>query len=212
MSTATPVRPITPVTRGEVDSAATLLGDAFADDAPTRALLQDRSDLAGSRRRLFRALLLGGPVQRGTVDAVRDPDSGEMLGVAIWSGPDDRGLRTASVPDYVRAIGIGGLARAMEVSDTLDAHRPAVAHWYLKAIGVAPHAVGGGIGGVLLRHRLGLVDGERLPAYLESSNDRTSALYRRHGFVPLTRLPWPDGAGPTAMWRPASTGAPDASE
>ncbi|MEH3089610.1 MAG: GNAT family N-acetyltransferase [Microbacterium arborescens] len=212
MSTAIPVRQVTPVTRGEIDAAATVLGDAFADDAPTRALLQDRTDLTGSRRRLFRALLLGGPVQRGTVDAVRDPESGELVGVAIWSAPNERGLRTASVPDYVRAIGIGGLARAMEVSDTLDAHRPAVDHWYLKAIGVAPRAVGGGIGGVLLRHRLGLIDGAGLPAYLESSNDRTSALYRRHGFVPLTRLPWPDGAGPTAMWRPARLGASGASE
>lgn len=203
--TRTTLTQVTPVTRGEIDAAAELLTLAFADDAPTRALLQERGDDVRARHRLFRAVLLGGPLQNGTVDGVRDLDTGRLLGVAVWSRPGETGMRTAALPEYVRAIGIGGLSRALRVSDAIDAHRPAVPHWYLKAVGVAPDAVGGGIGGTLLSSRLELIDVTGSPAYLESSNDRTTALYRRHGFVPLTRLPWPDGAGPTAMWRTGGT-------
>lgn len=213
MSTTTArARMVTPVTRGELDAAAALLTRAFADDAPTRALLQERGDDAQARHRLFRATLLDGPLQNGTVDSVRDPASGRLIGIAIWARPGESGMRTAALPEYVRALGFGGLPRALRVSDAIAAHRPSVPHWYLKAIGVDPDAVHGGIGGVLLRSRLRTVDADGGPAYLESSNDRTTALYARHGFVPLTRLPWPDGAGPTAMWRPAGAGDPDAAE
>ncbi|MDR6168055.1 GNAT superfamily N-acetyltransferase [Microbacterium paludicola] len=213
--TRTTSRTVTPVTRGEIDVAADLLTHAFANDAPTRALLQERAHDERARHRLFRAILLGGPLQNGTVDGVRDPDTGTLIGVAVWSRPGDTGMRTAALPEYARAIGIGGLARALRVSDAIDSHRPAVPHWYLKAVGVAPDAVGGGIGGTLLAARLELIDTQGSPSYLESSNDRTTALYRRHGFVPLTRLPWPDGAGPLAMWRAgdtAASGAPRAAE
>ncbi|MDF2581084.1 MULTISPECIES: GNAT family N-acetyltransferase [Microbacterium] len=217
--TRTPIPPttrtVTPVARGEIDAAADLLTRAFAEDAPTRALLQERGDDERARHRLFRAVLLGGPLQNGTVDGVRDPDTGRLLGVAVWSAPGETGMRTAALPEYVRAIGLGGLARALRVSDAIDAHRPAVPHWYLKAVGVAPDATGGGIGRTLLASRLEVVDADGSPAYLESSNARTTALYRRHGFVPLTRVPWPDGAGPLAMWRGGhaeSSGADGASQ
>lgn len=73
---------------------------------------------------------------------------------------------------------------------------------YLQAIGVGTEMHRQGIGSRLLRRRLSLIDAAGSGAYLESSTDQTSALYRRHGFIEIGPVTgFPGEKPPTAMWR-----------
>jgi predicted GNAT family N-acyltransferase len=61
---------------------------------------------------------------------------------------------------------------------------------------------GQGFGQVLMQSRLGRVDAEYCPAYLESTKFENVAYYHRFGFTVTREVVLPDG-GPTmwAMWR-----------
>jgi GNAT superfamily N-acetyltransferase len=99
------------------------------------------------------------------------------------------------------------LPRILRVLAFVEARHPHEPHYYLQFIGVEPKRQGNGTGSALLRPVLERCDREGLPAYLEASNERSRALYARHGFelVEEARLP---GGGPPIwrMWREA--GAP----
>lgn len=201
---------VTPASRADISDLSQLLAVSFQDDPPTRIVLRpvDHQDMLARAFHLFRAMLSAGPVDAGLVDTVRV--DGQIVGAAIWEAPGQ--ANSASVlgylrhlPDYVRAIGIAGLPRAISFQATVAQHRPGAPAWYLHAIGVAPQFRGQGIASQLLRHRLSTVDAKGEPAYLESSTPLTGKLYRRHGFQSLRPIPLADGATPHAMWRPPST-------
>lgn len=59
---------------------------------------------------------------------------------------------------------------------------PSEPHWYLPLIGVDPVHQGNGRGDALMVCALERCDRERAPAYLEATNARNAAFYRRHGF------------------------------
>jgi GNAT superfamily N-acetyltransferase len=85
------------------------------------------------------------------------------------------------------------------------AHPHAEPHYYLSLLGTHPAHRGKGIGMRLLAHDLALIDGEHLPAYLESSNAANNDRYARVGFEPIGEFSFPadDGLVVTTMWRPA---------
>jgi ribosomal protein S18 acetylase RimI-like enzyme len=87
----------------------------------------------------------------------------------------------------------------MRIENSHPKDRP---HWYLEFLGTEPARQGQGMGSSLLRPILALCDRDGLGAYLESSTDRSQALYERHGFevVELFNMP---GGGPEIrrMWR-----------
>jgi ribosomal protein S18 acetylase RimI-like enzyme len=101
------------------------------------------------------------------------------------------GLRTASV--------LGGLER-MEEQHPADR-----SNWYLFILGTEPAAQGRGLGSALLAQMLARVDADRMPAYLESSNERNLAWYGRHGFEVTSELAIPGGPRIWPMWREPRT-------
>ena len=201
MVTLAPARPT------DVDAVADLLATAFRDDPPTQAILRaDGDDCERRARHLYRALILSGPLEAGTVDVAWEDD--RMLGAAIWHDPHHRGdslaARATVLPHYLAAFGPTGLWRASEIQRAVDACRPDEPHWYLHAVGVGPEARGKGVGSRLLSYRLTVADAEGVPVYLESSTADTGRLYARHGFVSQGPIEaWPD-APPHAMLRPAT--------
>jgi GNAT superfamily N-acetyltransferase len=125
---------------------------------------------------------------------------------AVWFPPETAELSSQDegrLPSLLRQL-VGERAPAlMELFALFDAARPAEPHYYLDLFGTHADHRGRGLGMGLLRHTLSLIDQQKMPAYLESSNPVNDARYGAVGFVPHGRVRIPDGPAATTMWRPA---------
>lgn len=196
---------IVPASSADVPAAASVLASAFAYDTVMGTLI-DGEHKQSRLARLFRALMRSGALRTGRVDLSRREADGGLLGAAIWEPPGQHTsllTQARELPSFVRALGWGGLRRAIRIQSTLAHHRPAEPHWYLAQIGVSAEARGMGVGSTLLESRLKKIDEEGSPAYLESSNERNRALYRRHGFESIASIEGIPDVSPAAMWRAA---------
>jgi ribosomal protein S18 acetylase RimI-like enzyme len=160
----------------EFDRAIATLVLAFGTDPVARWMYDDPHQYLLQIPRLFRALgtnsFEGGAAQR--------TDDG--LGVALWLPPgvhgDDGPLEAVIAESIVEKK----QAEVAAVFERTEHYRPTEPHWYLSLIGVETRHRNKGCGAALLEHRLRQCDGERLPAYLWSSNPLNISLYERHGF------------------------------
>lgn len=85
----------------------------------------------------------------------------------------------------------------------VERRHPRDAHWYLAVLGVDPDAQGRGLGSRVLAPVLERCDREGIDAYLESSNERNHAFYRRQGFELTETLTLPRGLRAWLMRRRA---------
>ena len=95
------------------------------------------------------------------------------------------------------------LWRAIALLEAFESARPTGPdHYYLSLFGTRPEARGQGLGMALLADNLALVDAERMPADLESTNPANLERYRSVGFVDAGEFTLP-GGGPVVatMWR-----------
>ncbi|WP_285037669.1 GNAT family N-acetyltransferase [Plantibacter sp. ME-Dv--P-095] len=194
---------IAPASPADLEDAAAVLATAFREDTVTSTLVSG-ADRGRRLALLFEAMLRSSAASSSRVDLARRDTDGVVLGVAVWETPDARHSlldQARQLPMFVRALGLRGLPRAMRLQRTLAQHRPAEPHWYLAQIGVGDGARGAGVGGALLESRLRAIDADALPAYLESSNERNRALYRRSGFRSIASIAGIPGVAPAAMWR-----------
>lgn len=201
---------IAPASPADLEEAAAVLATAFRQDTVTSTLVSG-SDRECRLALLFEAMMRSGAPSSGRVDLARRDTDGVVLGVAVWETPDARHSvldQVRQLPRFARALGLRGLPRAMHLQRTLALHRPVEPHWYLAQIGVGDGARGAGVGGALLESRLRAVDAAGLPVYLESSNERNRALYRRSGFRSIASITGIPGVTPAAMWRDAARSAP----
>ncbi|SMH51043.1 Acetyltransferase (GNAT) family protein [Rathayibacter oskolensis] len=198
---------ITPASAADVPAAAAVLASAFSDDPVMGAFVSGRD----AHRRLetvFRVLLRSGALRDGRVDLAPREPGGEILGATIWERPGQSPsllLLARSMPALVGVLGVRGLVAGVRLGSTLARFRPAEPHWHLTHIGVGPGGRGRGVGSALLSSRLARIDDENAAAYLESSNERNRALYRRHGFATIALITGVSGAAPAAMWRSPSS-------
>lgn len=131
--------------------------------------------------------------------------------VACWTPPDtpewpaERGARFEALLQQVCTT--DELSRLGALDAATQASHPAEPHWFLGSIATVPERRGHGLGTVLMDAALEVVDRDGLPAYLESTNPRNVAFYRRFGFEVRDRLALePSGPPITTMWRPAARG------
>ena len=103
-------------------------------------------------------------------------------GAALWHppghGPDEESL----VGFMENAMRPELLQEALSVFGAMEEFHPEGECWYLPIIAVDPIHQGKGLGAALMKHSLAVIDEQRLPAYLESSNPRNISLYKRYGF------------------------------
>jgi ribosomal protein S18 acetylase RimI-like enzyme len=105
------------------------------------------------------------------------------------------------LPMFLRLCGLPRITRGSSMADAMEKHHPHERHFYLAFIAVAPRLQGMGLGSAILEATVRRADAAGLPAYLENSNPRNTALYERHGFVRQKNIA-PKGAPPLiAMWR-----------
>ncbi|WP_363349473.1 hypothetical protein [Methylocystis echinoides] len=167
---------------------------AFPRVASRRAIL----------RRLFRPIVEDALIF-GRVDvAVAD----DIVGVLLWYPPGAYPMTTRralrGLPDYLRIACRDplGLFKLYRIQAALDRLRPKQPHCHGYFLG---GRAGARIGAILARKLLEEVDANGWPAYLETQDSRTVALYLKLGFDLIkSAFPTLPGAPLTStMWRSA---------
>jgi len=198
---------IRPFARADLSATVATLARAFDQDPVMMWIFPDERM---RRRRLpsfFASSLRGIPRAGGAEVAVL---GGRVLGAAVWLAPGawrpPLWRQVVALPGVALRLGSRLPAASTTYGALLRVH-PERPHWYLSGIGTDPPMQGTGVGSNLLRSRLVRCDADRLPAYLESSNERNVPFYERHGFKVIGELSIP-GGGPTLwlMWRDPADG------
>ena len=177
---------------------AATMGRAFVDDPFVSHLVPGRDVRVRKLPGLFGLLFKMGR-SYGACDV-----TDKIEAAALWRPP---GAWHIPLWHYLTngplLLGIFGTntLRALGAMDTLERRHPREPHWYLQAIGTDPAFQGKGYGGVLLRHRLALIDAAGMPAYLEASKESNVPLYANFGFVLTGEIKIADGPTLYPMWR-----------
>lgn len=162
----------------DVPSVGALMALAFATDPFVRWILPDPHDfVTGS---LTHAGITTAPAfEMGTVYMI-----GDAFGAAVWVAPgamferkDEAVDGSAAMPDE--------MAKLIQKSEV---YRPSEPHWYLAYIAVDPVHRGKGLGTALMNYSLDIIDCQRMPAYLVSTNAANLSIYKRHGFELLAEV------------------------
>ena len=136
--------------------------------------------------------------------------SGGDEAAALWIPPGGEELTSAEVGrlgTLLRGLVGEHAASFLEGLALFDAAHPHdEPHYYLSLLGTHDACRGRGIGMALLKENLGLIDRERMPCYLESTNPANLRRYESVGFAKTGEFTLP-GGGPTVdtLWRPART-------
>jgi GNAT superfamily N-acetyltransferase len=175
------------------------LGRAFDDDPLFVAMFPDSGSRKGALSSLFGAwvkLLHGG-------DGVSVIDT-RNVGAALWSAPGKWKIglldEARLAPAVLGPLGFRVIA-ALRVLYEVERVHPREPHYYLRLLGCDPAMQGKGIGAALLAPMMAKLDADKMPAYLESSNDKNLTFYRRHGFETMSVVDTSLGVHVTRMWR-----------
>jgi ribosomal protein S18 acetylase RimI-like enzyme len=202
MPTGSPVRK---ATLADAPRLAQALASAFQDDPVIAWIFPDEQ----RRRRVlpafmeFRLRMLAFPHDEVWMTA-------GGAAAAVWLPPPgrwqlSRPQRLRLLPALVRFLGLRTASVLAGLDRMEERHPHDPSHWYLFILGTEQAAQGRGLGSALLAQVLARVDADRMPAYLESSNERNIALYRRHGFEVASEVAIPGGPRIWPMWRKPRT-------
>jgi GNAT superfamily N-acetyltransferase len=186
---------------GDHEAAAEALALAFADDPAWAHLLPDAGVRAERLLTFFTAEIANLVPEWRQLWVTADGS-----GAAIWASPGrwrvpfSRTMRPGVA--MTRALGIRLPLATWTLLRVERRHPASPRHWYLHYLGVEPRRQGRGLGGALLGPVLRACDRDGLPAHLESSTERSRALYERHGFELTGTIDLPLGGPPVrGMWR-----------
>ena len=197
-----------PATADDLDAMTETLTLAFAGDPVWgRWGFPDRRRSSEQRSALFR--LWNESVLRCGAARV----TGGCEAVAAWYPP---GATANAAEDQKRLVAFAGEQLGDHASTFLkgcamieSSHPQGRPHYYLSLLGTHDVHRGRGLGMALLRESLALIDAQKMPAYLESTNPRNTPRYEGLGFATIGSYALP-GGGPTIgmMWREPGGGAP----
>lgn len=177
---------VRPARGGESQTVASVLTDAFAEEAGLNYWLRQGDARTAVRRRFFRAAV-GDMIHKDRELWLADT-GGTPAGAAIWLKPGDHAFaftplkQLLTTPLFISIAGFEGMKRARELGGALNSHHPKQRHAHLVFLGVAPSAQGRGVGSAMLKQTLAPLDERGVTAYLECTTERNAALYKRHGF------------------------------
>lgn len=171
----------------DVDAVCEVIGQAFADNPNTLAMVRgDRAKAQRIMRGSARVAKFGRTCSYGLVAEQGDRIVG-ALNAAAWPSCQLRaGEKVRSVPALVRAMGMA-LPRALKLTSVWAKLDPKEPHWHIGPIGVVPEVQGQGVGKALLSSFLEMADQDGSMAYLETDVDRNVPLYEKFGFRVIAR-------------------------
>lgn len=183
------------------ETLADVLADAFSEDPVMNWVIPAPTLYPGFFNLLVRDLFL----PRG----ITHLDS-EARAAALWLPPGVKfDVRpslslTGLVLKLLLRKGPQPLLRIPQQERLFGRHTPSEPHYHLVFIGCRQSAQGLGLGSAMLKLGTRICDEQRMPAYLESSNELNVPLYQRHGFEVIAEESLP-GDGPRVwfMWREA---------
>jgi GNAT superfamily N-acetyltransferase len=168
---------LSPVSEAEKGRAFDTLVLAFAADPVERWMYPDAREFL-AHFPAFLSAFAGPAFAEETVWCL----GGELSAVALWRSPSAVLDGDPIVDLLSETVDERKHADVFAVLEQLGESHPTFPHWYMPWLGVDPARQGEGLGGELLTQCLRLVDRDRLPVYLETSNPRTVGFYERHGF------------------------------
>ncbi|MBB5158406.1 ribosomal protein S18 acetylase RimI-like enzyme [Saccharopolyspora phatthalungensis] len=191
-------------TRSDLPDSVRTLARAFRDYPYTRHTLSadDHERRVGEAQQLLVDRI---GLEHGQVWIVNDGDA-----VAVWTTPESTGVGAAFAELAPRMATLAGerAEAALQAEQTLGPHRPTEPVWFLATVGVDPELQGRGLGSAVLRPGLDQADQAGVPAYLETSDKRNLAIYRRLGFEVTAEVALPEGGPLTwSMVRQPQRGA-----
>jgi ribosomal protein S18 acetylase RimI-like enzyme/acyl carrier protein len=191
------------------DEGPRVLTDSDLEDAVATIIVSFSADpvmawlLPNPKKRIhflhkFASLFLEDALPNRRAHALSD-----FSGVAIWTSPGGKELSNDMRSLFAEHVSLNALRQYFSMSEQLDARKPVGQYCTLQLIGVDPVQQRQGIATALLDRGLREADARKLPVYLESTNPKNIALYRRCGFEVLEEA-HADGAPPrTGMVRSA---------
>ena len=189
----------------DVPGIAEAMGAAFEDDPVVawfwRNPARRREHVAGWYDVVTRTHYL----EHGEVFVAEE--DGAVAGCAMWSRPGSWRLSARAEMAATR-YAVPRLGLRLPIASIgmrrIESRHPQARHWYLSELGVRPQSQGRGLGSKLMFEILARCDRDGVPAYLESSTERSRALYQRHGFQTSEVIHMPRGGPPLwLMWRPS---------
>jgi ribosomal protein S18 acetylase RimI-like enzyme len=168
--------PFSAVPESEQARAIATLVSAFTDDPVERWLFPETQAYL-THFPTFVAAFGGQAFRDDTVWML-----GEFSAVALWLAPGSEADGEAIINVLSEGVSPEKHQDSFAVLEQMDQRHPEYPHWYLPWLGVNRSMQGAGLGSELLNRCLAMVDESHLPAYLETPNPRTVALYERQGF------------------------------
>ncbi|HYJ24666.1 MAG TPA: GNAT family N-acetyltransferase [Acidimicrobiia bacterium] len=168
-----------------IDQAADLLARSFETTPDYTHMFPDPHTRRDALRGFMKAPVRDSQAEGNCWVAT---DGTMMLGVAAWQAPGrypwslGRNLRALPAIMSVLRHAPGSFRDLLKFGSIIDSHFPDIPLWYLQVIGVSPEAQGLGVGSALLEPAFDLADRDRVPCYLETSNEKAVPFYLRAGF------------------------------
>ncbi|MEX1252909.1 MAG: N-acetyltransferase [Dehalococcoidia bacterium] len=177
-----------------LDTAGDVLARAFFDDPLSVYLFPDDAKRLDQLRWLYRG---SARYAHRYGETYVTP---AVEGVALWLPPErphpsQLGMIRVGMGLAPLKFGLGWLRRSVGAMNALDErHKLDVAprHWYLFLLGVDTSHQRQGIGGRLIEPVLARAAADGVTCYLDTTNERNVAFYRRHGFQVVTAGEVPD--------------------
>jgi len=176
---------IEPTTHLTYRQAASVLGEAFADEPVSMAVYRGFSHERRARAlavdfsaELVVALRKGYPIQISK--------NNEVVAAALIYQPGAYPLPVLDQWMFLLKSVLGNgwydVRSWVKWQNAAEKFHPVDAHYYLEYIGVNPAYQGQGLGSCLLNHMVAKADAEGVGCYLENASPRNLPLYQRFGF------------------------------
>lgn len=187
----------------DVPGIAEAMGAAFEDDPIASWFWRKPTGRREYIRGWYALVAKEHYIEHGEVFVAEE--DGEIAGCSMWSPPGqwrfpprvEMQASRYAIPRLGLRVPIASIAMRR-----IERKHPRSSHWYLSELGVRPESQGRGYGSKLMFEILARCDHQRTPAYLESSTERSRALYERHGFRTTEVIRMPRGGPPLwLMWR-----------